>query len=409
VVVEDAAFPAVEAESAVHAALQLIRERIASDPGLAVDPGASVRAEVLPRLGDGGGPELSRCYWSVQRPDQDRPLGFAARTLHWDGRDLRAFDFPAEPVMDWLVTPNGALGGHGDRARVRVLRYIPRRRVTFLLENAVGLPPRVIAKTKRRRSIVRATYALVAARRAVDRHRVDAFAVPEPVRLESARRLLYLAERPGRSLPELLAAGELERDAALHRLGQVHREVHELAVSHLRVPVRRNGDWLTMTTVAADQIAALTPSAAGRARGLVATLAATVPDDGELAFCQGDFVPSQILCDPSGWTVLDFDDAHHADPHAEVAALFVALGRELPHPGPADAAAARRAYLGGYVERSGAPLDPARWRWFVAVAELRYLARRLVKGRAFPGEAAAVLDRLDAGADDPFLQSGCGL
>ena len=123
-----------------------------------------------------------------------------------------------------------------------------------------------------------------------------------------------------------------------------------------------------------------------------------MPDDADLAFCQGDFVPSQILCDPSGWAVLDFDDAHHADPHAEVAALSVALGRELHHDSPADADAARRAYLAGYVERAGRPLDPARWRWFVAVAQVRYLARRLVKGRALPGEAGAVLDELDAGA-----------
>ena len=112
-------------------------------------------------------------------------------------------------------------------------------------------------------------------------------------------------------------------------------------------------------------------------------------------------MPSQILCDPSGWAVLDFDDAHLADPHSEVAALAVALGMELHHRTPTDADAARQAYLAGYQERTGRSLDPYRWRWFVAVAEVRYLARRLIKGRALPGEAHAVFDRLDGGLEGP--------
>ena len=377
------AFPAVEPSSAVDDALQPLRDVIAGDPGLAVGPGASVRAEVLPRPTRDGGWELRRCYWSVQRPDPSAVFGFRARTLFWDRRAAaaRIIDFPDEPVMDWLVSADGgALSSHGEQARLRILRYIPLRRVTFLLEDAPGLPNRVIAKTKRTKSIVRATRALVSARRAAERAGVDTFRLPQPVRLDARRRLLYLAELPGRALPDVLAAGELDRDEALHRLGRVHREVHELDPTHVRV--RRTEDWLAITAVAADQIAALVPSAGPRVEALVARLATTPPDDADLAFCQGDFVPSQILCDPGGWAVLDFDDAHHADPHAEVAALYVALGRELPHESPKDADAARRAYLAGYVERAGRPLDPARWRWFAAVAQVRYLARRLVKGRA---------------------------
>jgi aminoglycoside phosphotransferase len=401
VVVHDAAFPAVEPSSAVYDPLQPLRDLIAGDPGLAVGQGASVRAEVLPGRTREGGWGLRRCYWSVQRPDPAAVFGFRARTLFWDGRtaEARIVDFPAEPAMDWLVTADGALSSHGEQARLRILRYIPLRRVTFLLEGGPGLPPRVIAKTKRAKSIVRATRALVSARRAAERAGVDTFRVPQPLRLDAHRRLLYLAELPGLALPEVLAAGELDRTPALHRLGRVHREVHELGVT--RVRVRRNEDWLAMTAAAADQIGALTPSVRREAAALVARLARTMPDDADLVFCQGDFVPSQILCDPSGWAVLDFDDSHHADPHAEVTALFVALGRELPHDSPAAAAAARRAYLAGYVERAGRPLDPARWRWFASVAHVRYLARRLVKGRALPGEAGTVLDEIGAGGADP--------
>ncbi len=394
---QDVAFPAVESDSPVDATLRWLREHIAGDPLLAAGPDVSVRAEVLPHRSRDGHVELERCYWSVQRPVRDTELGFAARTLYWDRRmaEPRVVDFPDEPVMDWLVTPDGALCSHGEHAGVQILRYIPLRRVTFRLEGAAGLPPRVIAKTKRRRSIVRATRALVAARRAVARRGTNAFRVPEPLRLDSRRRLLHQAELPGRALPELLAAGELDRLDALDRLGRVHRDVHELDVPRGRVRTLRTGDWLAITATAAEQITALAPSAGDGVGALVAALVRTIPDDADLAFCQGDFVPSQILCDPSGWAVLDFDDAHHADPHAEVAALYVALGRELPYRTPADVDAARRAYLAGYVERADRPLDPTRWQWFVAVAEVRYLARRLVKGRAFPGEATAVLDGLD--------------
>ncbi len=399
---DNAAFAAVEPASPVHATVNALRERIAGDPVLTAGPNASVRAEVLPRRSRDGQLELERCYWSVQQPAPDAEFGFVSRTLYWDRRmpEPRVVEFPDEPVMDWLVTPDGALCSHGEHAGVHILRYIPLRRVTFRLERAAGLPPRVITKTKRRRSIVRAARAHVAARRAVARSDSVTFRVPEPVRLDSRRRLLHQAELPGRALPELLAAGELDRLEAVHRLGRVHREVHELDVPRGRVRTRHNGDWLAITAAAGEQISALAPSAGERVDALVAELARTTPVDGDLAFCQGDFVPSQILCDPSGWAVLDFDDAHHADPHAEAAALFVALGRELPHRTPADVAATRQAYLTGYVERAGRRLDPASWSWFAAVAEVRYLARRLVKGRALPGEATAVLDALGGAADE---------
>jgi len=394
--VDEVAFPAVESSSAVHDALAPLLDLIAADPGIPSGSEASVRAEVLPRRASSGEIELGRCYWSVQWPDAANRYGFTARTLHWDrrSREARVVDFPDEPVMDWLVGPEGALSSHGERANVRVLRYIPLRRVTFALEHASGLPPRVIAKTKRRRSILRATRALLGVRRAVTRGD-DTFRIPPPVGLDARRQLLYLAEVPGRSLSELLAAGQLDRGDALHRLGRVHRAVHELDVH--RVPVWRHADWLAATATAADQIGMLVPSVRGQVAAVVDRLGRTMPDDSDFVFCQGDFVPGQILCDPTGWTVLDFDDAHHADPHAEVAALTVALGWELTHPSPADADAARRAYLAGYCERTGRRLDPARWEWFVAVARVRYLARRLVKGRARPGEAVAVLDELETG------------
>jgi aminoglycoside phosphotransferase (APT) family kinase protein len=191
--------------------------------------------------------------------------------------------------------------------------------------------------------------------------------------------------------------------------------VHELDVPD--VGRWRAADWLVAARSAALQVAALVPSVVPRLEAVCARLAATVPDDGagtrdgdggEIAFCQGDFVPGQILCagppavPVERWSVLDLDDGHRADPHSEVASLYTALERELPVD-PGLVQHARETYLESYTAAAGRPLDPARWRWFRAVAELRYLARRSVKGRARPGEADVVLDALDD------ARSGTGL
>jgi aminoglycoside phosphotransferase len=397
--VVDAPFAAVERTSAVHDTLESLRDLIAEDPGLALGPGVSLRAEVRPRPTRAGRVELSRCYWSVQRSAPGTRFGLSARTLFWDrgSREARIVDLPAEPTMVWLGDADGPLSCHGDGAQVRILRYIPLRRITFRLVHAPGLPDAVVAKSKTRPSLVRATRALLGVRRAAAQAGVDAFILPNPVRLDLGRRLLYLTELPGRDMEELLAGERIDRDTMLHRLGRVHREVHELSTT--RVPLRRNEDWLARTAVSTEQIAALAPSTSGQLATMFTRLAKTMPEHEDIAFCHGDFVPSQILCDGDACALLDFDDAHLADPHAEVAAVYVALRWELPDPTPAAVEAARRAYLAGYVERSGGALDPTRWRWFTAVAQLEHLARRFIKGRALPGEVHTVLDELTAGRD----------
>jgi aminoglycoside phosphotransferase (APT) family kinase protein len=135
------------------------------------------------------------------------------------------------------------------------------------------------------------------------------------------------------------------------------------------------------------------PAAAREAEAVHAELERTAPEDGRLRFCQGDFLPGQVLCDPSGWSVIDFDDSRYADPLSEVAALYAALPRELGLSGDL-AERARRTYLEAYARRSGEPIDPDRWHWFLVLVQLLDLGKRLVKGRAAPGDAEAVLERL---------------
>ena len=390
-------FPAVEPASGVYPHLVALRAVIADDPALRA-PG-EVRAELLPRRLPTGEVVTRRFYWSARRTDPTLPLGFTARTLHTDAKQSghRIHDFPDEPVMRWLVDPDGPLLSHGPRARVEVLRYIPLRRLTFRLHDGAGLRSPVIAKTKRASSLIRAARVMVATQRSVDRATDLGFVVPQPVGLDIGRRLLYLEELPGRALSDVWE--QLDEISAMRRLGHVQRELHELQVSG--TATRTVADWLSAARVAADQVALLAPSTAEQLADLVAELGAGRPRDGETAFCQGDFVPSQILCGSSRWAVLDLDDGHYADPQAEVTALYAALPRELSVPEGRRAESLRDAYLEGYLRRAGIDVDPARWRWFLTVATLRYLARRLVKGRAQPGEVAQVLAGI-AETAEPF-------
>jgi aminoglycoside phosphotransferase len=390
-------FPAVEPASPVFARLQLLRLAISAEPGLSSDDGARIRAELLPRRNRGDGAQIARFYWSVQRMDLQAALGFTARTLYDDHR-LAAptvHDFPDEPAMRWLVDRDGALTERGDSAHVQVLRYIPLRRVTFCADDVAGLPARVIAKTQTRSSLLRATRVLLAVRRAAARGGIDSFAVPRPVRLDARRQLLYLEELPGAALSRVL--DQVGDDEAMSRLGSIHRTLHELDVDVGET--RDRSDWLRAAAAATERIAILLPSLGRRMAEVYDELVRTVPDqDGRRAFCQGDFVPSQILCDPSGWSVLDFDDAHHGDPWAEVADLYVALPRELSLKDDHRAEAVRGAYVRAYIAAAGHAPDPATWRWHVLAAQLRYLAGRLTKGRAVPGQTERVLDGLDSGS-----------
>lgn len=386
-----AIFPAVEPGSGVFPRLQQLREEITSDPELE-GRDTAVQAELVPRRGRDGDVRVGRFYWSARRDDPASALGFTSRTLHHDRfvHGSRTYDFPEEPLMDWLGQEDGPLRCHGDGAGVQILRYIPLRRVTFLVRDATGLPARVIAKSKDERGLLRATRALVATHQAAARAGGGALTVPRPVRLDTRRRVLYLEELPGRPLDEVLPqVGVAE---GMSRLGTLHRRLQELPVRGLGV---RRGieDWLSAADVAATQVGFLVPSTARQTQGLYDGLLRTAPDDGELLFCQGDFSPGQVLCHSSGWSVIDLDDGHYADPLSEVATFCTELPRELKLP-TGTVELARQAYLDAYLRQAGQPLDPHRWQWFLAVAELIHLARRSIKGRAAPGEAQTVLDRI---------------
>ena len=388
-------FSAVEPGAPVRPLLERLRPFVQAEIDRYDGPAPVVHAELRAVRGAGGGAETERFYWSMQGADPTATWGFAARTLYCrdDVEDLQVHEFPSEPVLSWLDEPDGPLRRDGRAEQVEILRYIPLRRLTYRLFDGAGLPDRVIAKSKRAGGLNRAALAFLAVNQAAGR-RPAAPRVPRLLRLEPPRHTLYLEELPGRPLHVAIAG--LDLGEAMSELGGLHRSFQELEVKGL--PVRRVADWLRDTREAVERIAMFVPSAADRAEAICADLGRTAPDDVRPLFCQGDFLPGQILRDPSGWSVIDLDDSRYADPLSDVAAMYVGMPRELGL-AAAEADHARRTYLDAYAARAGQPVDRDRWRWYLTLLQLTELGKRLMKGRVAPGETDAVLDRL-ADLDD---------
>jgi len=385
-------FPATEPEAAVLPLLERLWPSVRDEIERRQRPGVAVQAELRAARGADGTAELRRFYWSTQQPDPRSPWGFSARTLYCDAdaTQPRLFEFPSEPALSWLGDDPGPLPHRSDPQRVDVLRYIPLRRLTFRLHDGAGLPGRVIAKVKRASGLNRAATAFLAVHLAASKRRSEAPTVPQLLRLDPPRHVLYLEELAG--VPLNIAIGTLDLTPALQHLGALHRALQELEVGGITAR-RTIGDWLQTARVAATQIGLFVPSSAGRAEEVYAELVRTAPADERLLFCQGDFLPGQILCHPTGWSVIDFDDSRYADPLSDVAAMYAALPRELGLPAE-QAERARRTYLQAYASRAGDRFDEARWHWFLVLLQLAELGKRLMKGRVASGETQTVLERL---------------
>jgi aminoglycoside phosphotransferase len=378
----------------LSAALEPLRELVASDDGLRPShaPGEVVRADVRVVPAADGTWAIERLYWSVQRADPAAPGALRGRMLVVDRRRGRpsgptVHDLPDDPRLPGAGRPGGPLvAGHGG-APVEVLRCIPLGRITFRTAGSDEGEP-VIGKIKAPRSLERAQ-ARLAAVRAVTAGAT--FAVPAPLGIDADHDVLFQTLCPGRTLAQLAA----EDEAALLRLGEMHREVHALDVDvphadedALRAELRADAAWIAFAAPAHADTAARVH------RWLDANLRYCPRD--ERGFCHGDYSPPQILFDGEAWTVLDFDDAHRGDPYADVAATLVSLEHEIDAVEGADAAPdpaaiERRgaAYLAGYGEIDEDRLLPHR-----AAAHVGLLARRLRKDRVEPDEPGRVLESL---------------
>ena len=404
-------FPGVEAGSGVSGRLLELRRVVVEDPALQA-------AEVRRSCGRGCGMGWWRSTGSTGR------RGGRRRGSRWGsgpGRcsgigatvGVRVLDFPDEPALTWLREPTGPLWSWGKPSRLRILRYIPLRRVTFLLEGADGAGAAGDRQDQARRRAWSAPPRPCAAptpppggpRRASWWYRDRWASISTAASCCSRRCPASPWDRCSiRPTARRRCAGWAPCTVACH----------EFEVPG--VPVLATADWVDAAAKAAEQIAALVPSVADAVRRLLGRLAATVPPDVPGAFCQGDFVPSQILRDPRGrpcWTSTT-GTSPTPTPRSPRSTSRSRASSGCPR---ARRRRGPRRDLEGCQERAGEALDPDRLRWFLGVAQLRYLARRLVKGRAAPGrgvrdpqpglDGAAAAGAVRRSAIDPTIAAGC--
>jgi aminoglycoside phosphotransferase (APT) family kinase protein len=375
----------------VAAELGALLELVAADPVL-LEGGRDAAGPVAIRRDLRVVPDWTG-RWSVERFSwcarwRDAAGAFRARTLIYArGRGgPRSHDFPDDPGLPAAAAPGGPLFAPG----VDVLRYIPTRRITFRRGDAL------VGKFKRRGTLAR-SYAVLRSVHAAARR--GELVVPEPFGIDAERGVFYQQLIPGRSIQELIEPGNAQE--LMRRLGALHGAIHALSVED--VPARRLADVRAGVESDAAWVAFALPDEAGAveevARVIVTELEALA--SGAAAFCHGDPALDQALCDGDTFAVVDFDDARLGDPYEDVGSAIAALPIDAPQLFAGDGAAGERAvaaYLAGYRERTGRPLDERRLRAHRLRADLAALANRLHKGRAGSAEAAAAVAALRAAA-----------
>jgi aminoglycoside phosphotransferase (APT) family kinase protein len=369
---------------AIAAELQGLLAAAASDAVLvrggpdAAGP-VEVRRKLRVALEPSGGFEITRFSWCTKWRDAEGR--FHARTfLHEPRRRPTAtFDFPFDPCLPAAAAARGPL----DADDVVVLRYIATRRITFRRGDAV------VGKVKRRRTLER-SYEVLRAVHAAASH--AGFGVPEPLGVDPERGVFYQQRVPGRPVSELLGTGDAPD--LMRRLGALHAAVHALDVPGLRV--RPTAGLVAGTRDDASWVAFALPSEAGAVaevqRRVVSELDALGP--GAVAFCHGDPAADQVLLDGDDATVVDFDDAGLGDPYGDLGAMVAGLELDTRRLAGDPVAA----YLEGYRERAGQPLDERRLRAHALRARLAMLASRLRKGRLSADDAASAVAELRASA-----------
>ncbi len=326
------------------------------------------------------GPEgwrLDRFYWSLQ----GRGAAFQALTLSYAAKsgDTSWYQFPDDSYLETMggffaAPPQG----------LKVLRYVPLRRLTFRGADDAGKP--VIGKFKRASRFRQAYELLGVVADAVDAA-APGFRVSRPLALDEARCLYFQSALPGDDLAQALTAENCV--ALLERVGALLRALHEVPVpaAPAAAPegaletLRRDVAWIRF----------MQPDLAPWLEGTRLAMERAAPDVAgrEALFCHGDFVCSQILMADDGWSVTDFDLCHRGDPCRDLAILLASLPYDVPllrraaqRGGSGDAAllaAAARACIDGYAARAGGEFDPRRLAWHRIAAEIYYLGLMLKK------------------------------
>lgn len=274
---------------------------------------------------------------------------------------------------------------------VQLLRYVPRRRLTFRsLENDSAQGTRLIGK------FVRTGEADPLCRKLTtieDRVSGADLQIARVTEVRSDHDLFFQSHLPGTELGELLS-GETYY-SLLKSAGSLHARVHSLPViaetswniAQFVEAVRKDISWISLFHP--DQRSFLEQTAA---KWLDA-----IPDFNpeEFVFCHGDFRPPHLLANQTDpWGVIDFDGYLMADPTWEMALFLTSLKRDVPFFSQiiADPSVdwcpvferAEQGYLQGYFHQCATGFSYSRLTWFRLAMEIHYLARSLQRDLVDP-------------------------
>lgn len=330
--------------------------------------------------------QLRRFYWSAQRW-RDPDGTFAAETFSYYKKagPARWHTFPVDPD---LTTVAGACDG---LRGARVLQYIPLRRLTLRGADSAGEP--IIVKIKRPDRWAAAADRLRIAHELLAR---SSFSTPVLRDVDPSNSAFSQSLCEGTPVDRLLTAATAT--ALMARLGAVHAELNASAVGpqhDIRVV-----DAHRRAASAATWVAQLLPASAHHVDACVRGLASSLPSDDEPALCHGDMNCRQVLASRGRWAVVDFDLWHWGSRYRDVAGCLVSLRSASAAATPASASHTawsgdEDAYLSGYEDRYGRPLEPRRLAWHVACAELEALAVMVRKDAYTPALFAQGLMRAE--------------
>lgn len=384
-------FTCVSAAHPFHAHVGRFRSLLARHPrlrkrhGEALPRGTEARAMLSGRR-ESGRWHFRHVALSIQSPSSP-PLGFCADTFWYDAKqcELQYSAFPEDPRLPTAAAYFGRVSERAPGTRCRILRYVPRRRLTFRLDGGPA-GQSLIGKIVRDGELGQARDNLLVVGEAVARHGVG-FGVARVPMAAQEEGLFFQECLPGTPAADLITEANLE--AWLAEIGGIHRELHELDV-----PARRRWDASEYDAGLADKlswIGLVFPESQPLLAEVHELLVNRRPTlEHASAFCHGAFGCNQLLRKRDAWFIVDFDDAMHADPYLELG-RFLARLKKVPllaaefgrteGRGGELLRRAQVAHLRGYQSKLGEPLDEKRLRWYWLAEEISELAQAISRSR----------------------------